>query len=421
MTGNKIDSIKIIHHELDARGYRTLADFFRLFGIFVCSATLEENMSKNDFDLFIISKEHFYEDEIAWLDSLYEGDLCKIESPSSTGQDNSEYERRLCIISQCLDYISNTPKYNMKDDVVQLRVIAKIFLKYDLIKERTFVYFPGNKDYAKKAKIKFLDALKEITAYKRKQHEKGLERSRYLDYACLYLPYLVNLTCHTLDQSFFFDNHELYRQIQKSATDFYGFPNYYILMAFIAELDKSMTRSGGKCYEMAIRRLEGYPFATYPYYRYGRYCEKVMKDDKKAYECYRRSFETTKKGYRSCYKFAIVAMKKNDYEEASAQFKLIISILKEKENANCLEEKEYEYLLKAYSALRYIAGIQRNTSRFRECEKLIEDLCNRTQEENAVYTMLYGENSDELKNRRIETYKRLRGNRLNNMVIHAVN
>lgn len=421
MTGNKIDSIKIIHHALDARGYRTLADFFRLLGIFICNATLDENMSMNDFDLFIVIKEHFDEDDISWLDSLYGRDLCKIESPSSMNQDNSEYERRLCIISQCLDHISNTPKYNMKDEVGQWKEIAEIFLKYDLIKERTFVYFPGNKDYAKKAKIKFLDALKEITAYKREQLNKTSERSRYLDYACLYLSYLVNLTCHTLDQSFFFDNHALYEQINKSATDFYGFANYYILMAFIAELDTSMTRSGEKCYEMAIRRLKGYPFATYPYYRYGRYCEKAMKDDRKAYVYYHHSFDATKKVYRACYKFAIAALKKNDYEEAISQFTLISNILKEKENANCLEEKEYEYLLKAYSALKYIAGMQLNTSRYKENEKLIEDLCEKTKQNNAIYTMLYGEDAHELMQRQVETYKRLRGNRLNNMTMHAVN
>ena len=209
-------------------------------------------------------------------------------------------------------------------------------------------------------------------------------------------------------QDFYFDNRKLYDIMEMSAIKYNDFENYYLLMAFLTELDSTLSLKAERCYQMAASKLENASFANYAYYRYGRYCEIELKNEEMARDYYNRAYKVNKNEYRAIYKLGYYALKDKHHEEAPLYFRTIQRLLEGKFKANALQEKEYEYYFKSCKILERIGLILGNSAMVRENAQKAEELLEKTAgtKKNPIYEVLFG---DTWKERLVKTHERLSG------------
>lgn len=411
MTNNKIDSVKIIHDELCGEEYRVLSDFLRLVGVFVCNETFQDIQLDGDkFDLIIYIENEKSSVEIKTkIRDTYGTKLCEIHT-NSIRKKTAESDRvayRKAVLEYVFDHIMNSSHYVMGMDIGVWKVLAASFLKHDFVKARTFVYFRNEIPYAEEAQKDFAKIIVAISEIYNKLPQE-FQHSRYIDYAYLQLAYLINETCCYLRQDFYFDNRKLYDIMEMSAIKYNDFENYYLLMAFLAELDSTLSLKAERCYQIAASRLKNASFANYAYYRFGRYCEIELKNEKMARDYYNRAYNVNKKEYRAIYKLGYYALKDKHYEEAAFCFRRIQRLLEGKFKANALQEKEYEYYFKSCKILERIGLILGNSAMVRENAQKAEEVLEKTAgtKKNPIYEVLFG---DTWKERLVKTHERLSG------------
>lgn len=407
MTNNKIDSVKIIHDELNIREYKILSDFLRLVGIFVCNATIRDNKMDKGYDLVVfIHSSHFSKEYSEKLRETYEGIIFEMKPKAENEPDDRKYRGK--VLEGVFDFIKENPRYIMNEDIQDWSEIKDVFLDLDYVKAKEFVYFRDHLDYAAKAQKVFVKIMACVGGIYKKIEEEGKRKSRYIDYAYLNLAFLVNETCSYLNMTFFFDNVTLSNLIEKSALAFKGFPNYYLLMAFLSELDPVLTKGAKQCYVQALSKMGNVSFANYAYYRFGKCCETVLKEHSLARSYYQKAYEANDKEYRACYKLGYYALLEKDYKGAILQYSCIADILSGKFEANTLQENEYEYLYKTFRILERI-GMKRKDEGMRRLYHLkLNQLLDGTEkaQSNSTYKVLFSEEADQ---RLINTRKRLLG------------
>ena len=407
MTINKIDSVKIIHDELCGEEYLVLSGFLRLVGIFVCNATYQDNrLDDNNFDIVVyIENEKSSEENLQKNKRILGEKLCVIKRDNYSS-DNSKLDYREWVMEEVFQFIERNDYYLMKDDIGDWRELSQNYLKNDFIKAKTFVNFTDDPKYPIAAKKTFLNILSKVAEIHDKGQKSG-RQSRYLNYAAFYLAYLVDESCNYLKQNFIFDSKKLYKAMNYSAIDYDEFENYYLLMAFLAELDPILNFKAEHCYQMAAFKLKNFSYAHYAYYRYGRYCEISLKDKRKARDYYLKAYEANPKEYRAIYKLGYYELMDKRYDAAANYFRMILKLMDGKHKANAFQEKEYEYYYKSCIILQSIGnaiGDQQMAKEYaRKAEEVIDNI---TKISNPIYNSLFGE---EARERLSETEKRLKG------------
>lgn len=409
MTNNKIDSVKIIHDELCGEEYRVLSDFLRLVGIFVCNATYQDNRLDDDkFDFVVYIKNKNSSDEnLTKLSSILDKKLCVISGHNFSEEGGNPIYRE-DILKQIFQSIRTGDNYLMGDDIDDWNQLSDLFIKYDFVKARRFVYFRDASEYAQEAKNVFLKMVTELTDL-----QTAGRKSRYIDYAFLHLAYLINECCSYLKQNFTFDSKKLYELMKKSAIEYNDFENHYLLMAFLAELDPVLTLNAESCYQNAAFKLESFSYANYAYYRYGRFCEISLKDDQKAREYYYKAYRVNPKEFRAIYKLGYYALLDKQLGEAAQRFRTILKLLEKKYKANVLQEIEYEYYYKSCKILENIGRKTWNRQMVQryslESRKVLQKTEISNNHPNRSYSFLFGDESEE---RLQNTQRRLMGRNL---------
>lgn len=402
MTNNRIDSVKIIHDELCGEEYRVLSDFLRLVGIFVCNSTYQDNrLDDEKFDLIVyINSDKSSDENLSKIKSRLERigkKLCVVPGRSFNNTAKADDNYRNEVLDIVFQFISDNDDYLMKDDMRDWHNLAVVFLKDDFVKARRFVHFRHASNYAKDAKHIFLDMVVSMSSIYADVQKSG-RQSRYIDYAYVHLAYLINESCSYLKQNFYFDNQSLYGIMERFAIQYNDFENFYLLMAFLAELDPVLTLKAEYCYQMAATKLESFSYANYAYYRYGRYCEMALKDERKARDYYDKAFKVNPKEYRAIYKLGYYALRDKHYEDAASSFRRILWLMEGKFEANTLQENEYEYYYKSCKILENIDRITGNHQMAEEYARKANVLLNKTRapSSNSTYEFLFKEEAEKL-------------------------
>lgn len=395
-----IESVKIIHDELVGGEARFLADYFRLAGIYVSECTLRSNEKAGDFSAVIVIDKGLTQEEISKVNELYKNVFFIRPLVSFANKTIKE-----TYLNSLLRRLEKTIPDMCKNDRRVLRTIAYIYVKHDLLYYRyAYSYFYEKKELVQETQNKFVEAFIELSTLL-KQYNKNV----YMIYAKMMLARYINETCAFLKQSFLFDTGKCLEELDEALELEPYFSNIYFLKAVLAEMDEEFKYESEAYYAMAVKNLPEVYFASYSYYRFGRYCEKVLKQEGRAKEYYERAIGINSREYRAYYKLILIAKKEKKYKEAIEYCKLICSILKRKKDNNYLHPREYEYLFKAYLEM---TKIYRNN--WTDVKALEEALRNRNSVcpnvgNNGIYTQIFGADA--------QKFLQLTAERLNTVVL----
>lgn len=395
-----IESVKIIHDELVGGEARFLADYFRLAGIYVSECTLRSNEKAGDFSAVIVIDKELTQEEISKVNELYKNVVYLNSLVSFT---NKIIKKGY--LDNLLKMLAKTIPDIWENDQFVLEKIADIYVKHDLLYYRyVYSYFYEKKELVQETQNKFVDAFIELSTVL-EEYDKNV----YMIYAKMMLARYINETCVFLRQSFLFDTGKCLEELDNALELEPYFSNIYFLKAVLAEMDEEFKYESEAYYAMAVKNLPEVYFASYSYYRFGRYCEKVLKQEGRAKEYYERAIGINPREYRAYYKLILIAKKEKRYKEAIEYCKLICSILKRKKDNNYLHPREYEYLFKAYLEM---TKIYRNN--WTDVKALEEALRNRNSVcpgvgNNGIYTQIFGADA--------QTFLNLTAERLNTVVL----
>lgn len=403
MKEQRIKVVKIIHGELSYGEYRFLADFFRLTGCFVCDCIASEEKGNTDYDVVIIVDRGEVHEKIDRIKTRYSQVIIvsKLELEKEDIKEQKDYLMKLLEEIQVQLYFGEEG-----DDIKQLKTVAEIYVEQELMKTRnSYVYLYDEKDVVKREQKKLLRAFANLNDYMKTVEEP----SQFLIYFEMDLMRSINETCDFLSQIPVFDVEKMMDGLMEAQKEYSFVSNMYILQGMIAESQKRLERDAAEWYKRGIEAVGEYPYASYGYYRLGRVCER-RNNWNEAIKYYKKSCEINSREYRSWYKIAVLAAKEESgIDEAVEAYGKICDILKKKEQNNYLQEKEYEYLYKAYFRMAelYAQSGQKNLA-VENYEKVIA-LNKRLSDSNLMYEQIYGKNAaEEFKNytkKRLKLYR----------------
>lgn len=335
-----IESVKIIHEELKGGGYRFLADYFRLAGVYVSECILKNYEKKGDFSAVIIIKSGLGNEEVTQLSGTY--DYVVVMEDISL---NCEKQEKIDYLSTLFEKIAEINPNVWQKEIEALKIIAQVYVEYDLLYHRNvFSYFYEKADLVQNAQNCLVDAYLFLS----EEMKKDGNIRAHLIYAKIMLVRYINETCQFLNQYFLFDTGKCLKELDRALSLEPSFSNVYLLKAMLTEIDENFKYESKTYYELGLKNMEDLYFASYPYYRFGRYYEKVIKDETKAREYYEKAIRINDREYRAIYKLILYAKKDGKYQEAIENCKKICNILMVKKEENYLQPREYEYLFKAY-------------------------------------------------------------------------
>lgn len=391
-----VDTVKIIHNELECGEYRFLADFFRLVGSHVCDCNLKNGSEAGEnFDVVIVIRRKLGKQLIDGLKEKYPMAVFMDEMAG----DNYLPADVLQYLGNCLDKILLNSVYDNKDilnkEIEELKYLVGIYANEELMRCRNiFSYFTENKDEVQKAQDRFVSANIQL---RNGMKERGY-KSKYLIYARIDLCRFINETCGLLSQRFLYDTKKCCKYLDNAFEEDPSFENAYLLQAFLSEIDSVCKYNAAGLYEEGLEHIASMSFASYPLYRYGRYFEKIIQDDRKAMKYYMRSYSINKQEYRAIYKQIRKNYEVKNYEAAIHDCDEICNILKEKEQENYLQPREYEYLFKAYlekerSLLKSKGQCQEYRDAMENKIRICELVTSRSKK-NRMYTQIFGEEAE---------------------------
>lgn len=346
-----IDSVKIIHDELEGGEYRFLADYFRLVGAYVSECTLKSREQRGDFSAVIIIKTRMSDEDIANYQDKYPNAVL-LDTMNLSWKERGKKKYLLDCLNKIVSKISSSAQDTWQREIESLNVIADVYVKYKLLYYRNaFSYFYEHESIVQEAQDQFVEAY--ISLKKQLENRKEDVHSIYTQ---VNLARYINETCNILNQSFLFDTGKCLKKADQALELEPSFSNVYLLKAMLAEMDDIYQYESRAYYRIALENLDGMYYASYPYYRCGRYYEKVLKQEKEANEYYTKAVQINELEYRAIYKLILFTKKEGRYQEAIEYCKKICNILKNKKNANYMQPREYEYLFKAYLEMTKIYG-----------------------------------------------------------------
>lgn len=393
-----LESVKIVHDRLTGGEYRFLSDFFRFMGIYVFDCIMEENQVPTDYSAVIIINKNILEKDLTNLKSNYPHAIV-------LGTDLLKNKEN------CLDWLicelmrgdANDSKVDMERNQEDLLSAASIYLSHELMKERnSYAYLYTNRRLVENAKSVFLNAYEATMEY---FEQKDNQVSRYFFFFQMELIRCVNETCWFLNDRNFFDTKAVLNYIRNNMAQYFNFSNFNLLMGMLCEIDIQYQIDAGKYYKFALESVKSKAYGSFCYYKLGRYYEKTKRDWEKAIEYYQKAHILNGKSYRVLYKIAIYYEEiQKDPQRALLYYRRICEILKEKEEKNYLQEKEYEYLYKTFFRIAEILRKARQYPEAVEYYRRIIELNQKLDSPNQLYEEIYGADARE---RQVTTKKRL--------------
>ena len=393
-----LESVKIVHDRLTGGEYRFLSDFFRFIGIYVFDCIMEENQVPTDYSAVIIINKNILEKDLTNLKSNYPNAIVL--------ETNLLKNKGKCLewlISELMNKDVNDSKVDKERNQEDLLSAVSIYLNHGLMEERnSYAYLYTNRRLVERAKSVFLNAYEDTMEY---FDQKNNQVSRYFFFFQMELIRCVNEACWFLNDRNFFDTKAVLNYIRNNMAKYFGYSNFNLLMGMLCETDIQYRIDAGKYYKIALESVKSKAYGSFCYYRLGRYYEKIEKNWENAIKYYREANLLNGKAYRVLYKIAMYyEHEKKDPQRALDYYRRICEILKEKEQMNYLQEKEYEYLYKTFFR---IAEILREARRYSEAieyyQKIIE-LNKKLDLPNQLYEEIYGADAKE---RQDATKKRL--------------
>lgn len=385
-----IDSVKIVHAWNQVKEYRFWADFFRCVGMHVCDCTSQNNDFSNDFSMVIVLKKSPSEADGGNVnqedtDRVVFDSKTEIESLNNAGEKAQKY------FDECMKKIQKVFEAREQlEDFEDLKIIGTIYLKHHISYYRNiYSYFKENDVWVQEAQDEFVNAYVDLSTAKAEK-----EKTIYTLYTFANLTRYINETCVFLNQKLLLSTEQCVNYLESALQKEPKFYNARLLEAIIYELDKEYYLKSGELYESALKEMDQKKYTSYPYYLYGRYCERKMKNLDKAKQYYEKSFEINEMEYRAIYKLAIIAKREGDYEGSIKWFEKICTILSKKEDGNYLQPKEYEYLFKAYFGIGRIYGdvfcnLKEYDNIVKKMDALHDKLC--SDKKNQAYVEIFGE------------------------------
>ncbi len=390
----RIESVKIVHHDLHSGEYRLLADFFRLVGSFVCECTLKEN-PKEAFDVVIVIKYDVPEEKIKMFEG--KGTLAVLD-PLDMLQAGPENKKSY--IKGCLDKIfylqqgmESGSQVSDREELNRLRAIADVYVEHQIMESRcSSMYLYEQRDVVINAQLRYAEAYKRI----RKLSEETNRSSRYVEFARLDLARLLNETNNLLDEIPVFSCERLLESAERLEEKHRGFCNVCVLQGMIAELSVYTKNKAAEYYKQALDEMDGRPYASYANYRLGRFYEKERRNWDAAMVYYEQSSRLNPYGYRILFKMGMYYRERGNDRKAIECFYEICRQLKGREAENYLQQREYEYLYKSYQEL---GGIYEEQGRYEDAADAYEhsiQIIEKTKKKpwNRLYREIFGEDAE---------------------------
>lgn len=400
-----LDSIKIVHDRLTGGEYRFLSDFFRFIGVFVFDCVMEESQVPTDYSAVIIIEKNISPKDLENLKSNYPNAV-SLEEPFSRETPRLAWLTSLLYELIKKDNVDNQLERQREiNDIVEA---ASIFDDCDLMKERnSYAYLYTNRDLVENARVAFLNAYERAANY---NNQKNGEISRYFFFFRMEIIRCVNETCRFLQKHNFFDTKAVLNYIQDYITRYFEHSNFDILMGMLCELDKQYVTDAGRYFYRASEGVSTKAYGSFCYYKLGRYYEKIEGNWERAIGYYQKAYQLNSKSYRILYKIGMYYEVKKEPQRALDNYKRICEILRDKEERNYLQEKEYEYLYKTYFRM---GEISREAKHYGEAIRdyyAIIELNKKLDMPNKIYEEIYGIENE--KEHREATKKRLGLNKI---------
>lgn len=344
-------TVKIVHSQLNGGEYRLLADFFRIIGCFVSECTLEEEPQEK-FDLTIVIGKLFHEENKEKIEKFPNQDRMIIIDLFEESMKEECIRKEQPCIKYLQDCLSKIPKCEgislMDDELTNLNQLAGIYVENELMQSRcTASYMFDDKEIVQEAQKKYAEAFVKV----KELSDKTKQRNSYVEFMRIDLARLLNETNSFRDERFLFDINKLLDYADHLHEKYPDFHNLYIYQGLLAELDRYTADQANEYYQKALEQIGGREYAVYANYRLGRYYERRRRNSEKALQYYKEANRLNRHSYRTLYKLGMYHRDHNEPSEAIRYFSLIITDLSYKKDNNYLQQKEYEYLYKAYCLL----------------------------------------------------------------------
>lgn len=377
MEPRHIKCIKIVHHPSEVRIYRMLSAFFRFAGIFVC-----ENLTGDE-----------YGDLTDWEYTVKKG------SEDQAGPAAAEEPEK--ILEQKAKEILQVMKEELKEPALDaLSPILEVFISEDLMRASYALDYFGDsgKPYIYgqmlKAQKHFENALG-ILELLEKGREEDAPGNVYIWAAKANCRRRSNEIYTIIDNAVlkgifgrafkvgerekeeslkrdfykihFYTYNEINEDIEKILSKDSQFYSAYAIRGFSMEIDhdpgnivnsvKNLMKAG----EIIGRKS----YASYLFFRIGRYCERIRPNLIEKMDYYKQAAEFDGHNYRAVYKLAVYQQDQNDYGEAFRLWHSLLDVLRCKEGLGSLQPIECAYLYKTYRNIgrlnfklgRYAEGI----------------------------------------------------------------
>lgn len=324
--------INIICNEAENENFLFFAEFFKLCGIYVIKSVGKPYCDLEESGGYIPDSTLDIRTEYRWLDDRENQDLL--------------FQRMLGAL-----FNNNYGTY------VELTAISRVYLRnnlmhYSMLERYFYAPFSGRVEECLEG---FWKAYKEIMALE-------LQEGRiHIQYFMIVCQHKINMLLGKLRRKKVFDSRELIR----GAIGLYeadperNFYQGYVLAGIIADGDLKYLTQSITYYRRAFQCTEkNEPIRAYIEYRRGRYYEKVICDEGRAWEAYNRAYALAPSNYRILFKKAFVELDegyilqdRGYIELARRDFHSLYLLLREDLKNNNLEPIQLEYLTKTYKNL----------------------------------------------------------------------
>lgn len=324
--------INIICNESENENFLFFAEFFKLCGIYVIKSVRKPYNELDESKGYIPESILDIRREYKWLD---------------------DRENEALLLQRMLRVLCK----NNNETYSELTELSNIYLCNNLMVysmlERYF-YVPSQK--------RLEECLEKFqTAYKNIKMLRQQERRIHVQYFMLVCQHKINMLLGKLRRKKKFDSRELIR----NAIGLYGIDpeqNFYqgfVLAGIIADGDLMYLTQSITYYRRALQcTKEKEPIRAYIVYRVGRYYEKVVCDEGKAWEAYNKAYDLAPSNYRILFKKAFIELDEGYIwqdriyiELARKDFHRLYLLLYKDLINNNLEPIQLEYLTKTYKNL----------------------------------------------------------------------
>ena len=379
--------ITIIHPLHEIKNYRMYAAFFRLLGIFVCEKTTGEKI----------------DDLGDWLFEIYHNET------------SGEYTEPLPVIQKMVN------DRVIDEEMGQiLQKAFDIFFEEDLMRAGySAAYFSNARNaYVYKrmyhAYNQFEQALKKFEKLENTLWDP--KKQKYIWAAKSNCKRRMNELYHTIWNAIqagwygkdeierqelkqklwekkFYSYEEINEDIQKILNYDCKFYGAYVIRGFASEIDPEHRFDSVSDLLEAVKLTGRHSYASYVYYRIGKYCEVIRGNLSTKWEYYRIALELDPKNYRALYKLILKEKAEGRAESAGDLCAKLIAVLNVKEESCSLQPVECAYLFKTYtiwgsiccSLGEFIKGIEH----YKHAEKVYQNNQNEDPE-NGFYPWMFG-------------------------------